>query len=110
MKSQKRPCNECPFRKESLSGWLGGFESPQELYKLALAEIPFSCHQPENLSDMEDRSKLQCAGRLAFAVKACKSFRDPELEMLRMNVKSSTDLNSILGINEFVEHHSNKIS
>lgn len=31
MKACAKPCRECPFRKESLNGWLGGFTIQEKL-------------------------------------------------------------------------------
>jgi hypothetical protein len=62
------PCAECPWRKDSLKGYLGGH--PVELYTDAVAEneIP-SCHQQDFGPD-DPRSSM-CAGALAVAANAC---------------------------------------
>lgn len=49
---KKRPCNDCPFRKDSLPGWLGN-----KMEEHVLSDS-FVCHK--TLSG----KKLQCAGHM----------------------------------------------
>lgn len=46
----KKPCAQCPFRKDSLKGWLGG-ERMEEI----LNQDSFICHKKKH---------LQCAGHM----------------------------------------------
>lgn len=46
----KKPCAQCPFRKDTLKGWLGG-ERMSEI----LAQDSFVCHKKQH---------LQCAGHM----------------------------------------------
>jgi hypothetical protein len=46
----KHPCKECPFRKDSLQGWLG-----EERMTQILDANSFVCHK---------RTDLQCAGHM----------------------------------------------
>lgn len=46
--NMKRPCKDCPFRKDSLEGWLGG-----KRMKEILNSNSFVCHK---------KTDLQCAG------------------------------------------------
>ncbi len=46
----KKPCAQCPFRKDTLKGWLGG-ERMAEI----LAQGSFVCHKKQD---------LQCAGHM----------------------------------------------
>ncbi len=46
----KKPCAQCPFRKDTLKGWLGG-ERMSEI----LAQDSFVCHK---------KQYLQCAGHM----------------------------------------------
>lgn len=46
----KKPCAQCPFRKDTLNGWLGG-ERMSEI----LAQDSFVCHKKQD---------LQCAGHM----------------------------------------------
>jgi len=46
----KRPCRDCPFRKDTLRGWLG-----KERMEEILSEDSFVCHK---------RTDMQCAGHM----------------------------------------------
>ncbi len=46
----KKPCKDCPFRKDSLEGWLG-----KERMTEILAADSFVCHK---------KTDLQCAGHM----------------------------------------------
>ena len=50
------PCNGCPFRKDTLKGWLGA-ERMEEI----LAQTSFVCHKT---TQGEERARLQCAGHM----------------------------------------------
>lgn len=63
-----RPCSECPWRKEHLSGWLGGY--PAEYFADALrANEIHPCHKNDHGPDHPD--SLLCAGALAVAANSC---------------------------------------
>lgn len=46
----KKPCKDCPFRKDTLKGWLG-----EKRIKEILLQDSFVCHK---------ENKLQCAGHM----------------------------------------------
>ncbi len=94
-----KPCHECPFRKNSLKGWLGGFTA-EETYAAARSEAEFDCH----LTRGEEQERKHCAGRLLHAKKTCKSFRNKELEQAKTEVIKNNSLDTILGF-DFLEHH-----
>ena len=99
MEHQKTPCRECPFKRDSAKGWLGGF-SPEDTRQEALAEHGFDCHLTRSSTNPK-----QCAGALLFATRVCKSFRDKDLEKARKALSSKEALESVLGF-DFVEYHS----
>jgi hypothetical protein len=93
----KKPCKECPFRKDSFKGYLGGF-TVEETLAVANSDQSFICHlERENKND-----KSECAGRLLYATKTCKQFRNPLLEEERKHLGRYTE--DILGF-DFKEHH-----
>lgn len=53
----KSPCNNCPFRKDSLKGWLGKRRA-QEIVN----NDNFVCHKTTQTGNEKDR--LQCAGHM----------------------------------------------
>jgi hypothetical protein len=103
-----KPCSDCPFRKKSIKGWLGEFENAEAIIKIAVSELPFSCHKLSNdETNMLDINEPQCVGRLLFATKTAKIFRNQTLETLRQKAKADNPDNDILGYRELKAHHSN---
>lgn len=50
------PCSDCPFRKDSLQGWLG-----KKRMTSILQSHSFVCHKTTNKTDSDRR---QCAGHM----------------------------------------------
>lgn len=98
MEVMKSPCKECPFKNNSLKGYLGGFSIEQTI-DVAKSEQSFICHKIRQTDN-----KKECAGRLLFASKVCKSFKNPELESLRLEIKQNNTTNNILGF-DFKSYH-----
>src|SRR5262245_59749948 len=69
-----RPCNECPFRKTALPGWLGPL-SAEDWVSLLHSDAPIACHMTIDVSqDWEGAS--QCAGAANMRRALCKLPRD----------------------------------
>lgn len=96
----KTPCVECPFRKTSAKGWLGGF-TVEETLNCAKSEQDFLCHKSGRKG-----VKRQCAGRMLFASKTCKTFINESLEDVRKKVRdeNSDFIENILGF-DFKSYH-----
>lgn len=64
----KSPCAECPWKTDSLKGYLGGQSAMMYADAVAENEIP-ACH----LSDFgpDDKRSSMCAGALSTAANAC---------------------------------------
>lgn len=105
MKSCSKQCNECPFRKDSIRGWLADY-TPSHLHLLVMSEQPFPCHKThdETLELSEAHKYPLCKGALAYMKKSGKSPRNPELKKLVQEVDADT-LENTLGLKEFFEHH-----
>lgn len=96
----KVPCKECPFRKESLPGWIGGHEDPSEITKLVLADQRFPCHLDVNklMHDgghtFEDAAAMgaTCIGSLAFMNNQHKRSRGRATAMLQDEVGKRDDV------------------
>lgn len=106
----KVPCIECPFRKDSLPGWLGP-HTAQELHSIVMAEFPFPCHMTHNgVSDWDSviRDNIPiCAGALIYMRKGAKLPINKDLNEA-MKSFSTKDFDNILSIREFFKHHSNE--
>ena len=97
----KSPCNECPFRKNSLPGYLGGVWTAKELHQTVMGEAPFPCHQT-----MEHREEdySHCVGSIMYMNKNAKRCQNIQLSRLQAKFKDE-DHSNILSLVEFVEHH-----
>ena len=73
----KKPCANCPFRKDTHKGWLGG-ERMEEI----LQSDSFVCHKTTG-GDLGDR--LQCAGHMIL--------KKEENTFYRMSGRFGIDLN-----------------
>lgn len=100
MKQHNHPCNECPFRKNSLPLHLGQF-SAEETKAIAHSDLEFMCHLTRG-----KKNPSHCVGRMLYATKNCKSFWKPEMENERKRVKKLNTLDNILCMTEFLPHHS----
>ncbi|WP_372845460.1 hypothetical protein [Psychrobacter sp.] len=85
----KKPCKDCPFREDSLEGWLG------EQRAIQIAESPsFVCHK---------NTDLQCAGHMIM--------RGHSNSFVRMAARLNVDLGlkgQILVFDDtqdFIDHH-----
>src|SRR6185369_4064435 len=99
MKICSKPCNDCPFVKTSLKGWLGPYSGPQELHNLVMSEKPFPCHLSHEEIDVEWNEVGEefpyCKGALGYMRKAFKIPRNPVLAKLVKEINKE-ELENIL--------------
>ena len=98
-----KPCNECPFRKKSLPGWLGG-ETTESTLDFVRHEADFACHKTRHKPETE---MSRCRGFLMFTKKICtipKYNAELAAAVKKIDHKSK-QMDEILGITEFVPHH-----
>lgn len=77
-----KPCNDCPWRRNAVPGWLGPYDA-QEWVQMAHGEEPIACHQ--TIKDVDDYgtgdwnhpAMKQCAGAAIYRANVCKSPRNP---------------------------------
>jgi hypothetical protein len=89
-KQHTKPCGDCPWRRDSLPGWLGGVPAETWL-RGAHGEERIDCHTLIG---------PQCAGSAIYRANVCKAPRDPDVLRLpkdKANVFASPT--------EFLEHH-----
>jgi len=101
-----RPCNDCPWRRKSMPGWLGD-DTPEHFLNTAMADIDMPCHQTVNYErpDWETQlgprgTALSCAGQAIFFANILKVSRDRKRRQLKPNktlVFASPE--------EFLKHH-----
>jgi hypothetical protein len=103
----RKPCNDCPFRRRSLRGWLGS-SSPEQFSATVQSEMPMPCHETIDYSDpgwqitQLDDAAL-CAGALIHMRNQFKSPRDPKLSAAVNAVEPQK--NVFQWPHEFIEHH-----
>lgn len=105
-----QPCQACPFRRQSLPGWLGN-SSSEEFMQQTLADLAMPCHKTIDYEDADwsikwadkETGKL-CAGALIFFANICKRSRDPA----RPAVAADRSL-VFSSAAEFVAHHDGAI-
>jgi len=105
-KARKTPCDDCPFRRDSLPGWVGD-STPEDFIQTTMADVPMPCHKTLDYNDSDWKrdwdtgaAGLLCAGALTFFANTCKLSRDrnrPRLPKDPVNIFS----NSV----EFMEYH-----
>lgn len=93
-----RPCSDCPWRRDSLPGWLGEAtpdnSTPEEWIRIAHAEFLLECHVISN---------MQCAGAAIYRRNICKLPRDKNLLTL------PADREKVFAMpKQFLEHHRGK--
>lgn len=105
-------CNDCPFRRKSMAGWLGG-SSPEGFIDCIQRDEPLPCHQTVDYDDphwlakwMLQRdnggkfSPKMCAGALIFMANKLQRPHVPGFPTLPRDVENVFS-NSV----EFVRHH-----
>ena len=103
---RSQPCSKCPFRRESVPGWLGG-HPPQDLVAVVLRDGAWPCHQTHDGMSFEaarQHPRVQhCGGAAAFANNLSKVSRDPEVAKHQRLVGKRAD---VFGLpQEFIDHH-----
>lgn len=101
---RRNPCGDCPWRVNSLPGWLGP-HSADEWLAMAHGEGPIACHttivgDENGDGDWDHPDILQCAGAARFRANVCKSPRDPDI------ARGPADRENIFTWNDkFLAHH-----
>jgi hypothetical protein len=104
----RQPCAQCPFRRASLPGFLGGAH-PDTFMQLANADVRMPCHLhlPQGVDyaaaqvpGTREFQAPQCAGRAVFWRNQIKQPRDAALLILE------ADRNTVFTWpSEFMAHH-----
>jgi hypothetical protein len=96
-KQHTSPCSDCPWRRDSVQGWLGDMTA-QEWRDLAHGEGSADCHTTKQASG----EAWQCAGLAVYRANVCKSVRDPDA------LRLPADTKTVFSFGEFVKHHEGK--
>jgi hypothetical protein len=98
-----KPCNQCPFKKDSLKGYLGD-STPLEFLNQSEAELIMPCHlhvdyEKENWKEYIETAP-QCKGRSDFFRNRCKSPKNSKI------VKGDRNSEVFDWPQDFYNHHS----
>jgi hypothetical protein len=94
----KEPCNDCPWRRNAVQGWLGPHDA-NEWAEAAQSDSAIACHQTIRESESWEGTK-QCRGASIFRANICKMSRDPRV------VNSEADHERVFSSpQEFIEYH-----
>lgn len=106
------PCPHCPFRKDSLKGWLGRDRATGIVASLFMHQHTFSCH--ETIHDdyegegIEEKDAQHCAGALILMER-----QETSNQLMRVaercgkydRTKLSMDAPVFEDGNQFIDHH-----
>ena len=97
-----KPCRECPFRRESMPGYLGE-DTPDGFMATTLADHEMPCHLTVDYEEDDWEESLDeasyCAGALNFFRNMCKISRD------RNRPQGEKDPTVFSNPMEFLAHH-----
>jgi hypothetical protein len=107
-KQHTRPCERCPFRRDSLPGYIGGAH-PDYFQRMAMSEVRMPCHlhladgvdySAAQVPGTREHSAPQCAGRAVYWRNVVKVPRDRTLITL------AADHSAVFSSpREFLAHH-----
>jgi hypothetical protein len=104
----KKPCDECPWRRNHPNGWLGGYKPEDFTTQVQFDGPPLPCHKtigPDaEETDPDGENVSMCAGALIFMKNSCKSANHPDYGDAREQVERDTE-NVFQWTHEFLEHH-----
>ena len=104
---RKSPCAECPWRKESIPGFLGPYDA-EKWSEMAHSEAPIACHMTidfveEGQGAWDDPKIRQCAGAAIFRTNTFKKPRHPKIATLPRSEKVFSNSR------EFLAHHAQRV-
>lgn len=95
-----KPCAECPWRKDSVSGHLGP-HTAQEWLEIANQDGPIACHMTIERDGQPWEELRQCAGSAQFRTNICKTPRWNQVA-----IANEVDTTVVFGSSrEFLTHH-----
>jgi len=106
-----RPCAECPFKRSSCAGWIGGHDEPSEIIDL-VEHVGFPCHMDvTKLTDSDesiDHSEAcdmarYCSGGLIMLNNSLTLSRDENIARSQRELSQSKDVFKTK--HEFIKHH-----
>lgn len=110
MSCLKKPCKECPFKRDSIPGWLGESSGdPEDFLEQLEHPTPIPCHLSVDWDlkgvelECEIRLAPACCGALQFMNNSCKLSKFKRIQDLQDEVGKNK--NVFMWSKEFIEHH-----
>lgn len=104
-----KPCNDCPFRRNAMRGWLGPWRV--ETLLRVIGHSAFACHQtirPGGDYDEEAPHLESCAGMAIFLNNKVERSRDPSNAYHQGLLKNSEHATGVFSSSmEFTDYHTN---
>ena len=97
--AKKKPCDDCPWSKKSLPGWLGphSLEEFQDFFNL---DYPYPCHQT-----FEKPNEHVCVGLAHTRNNSCKRAKLPgPLKEMEDDLRGK-DNECFDNLRQFMQHH-----
>jgi hypothetical protein len=95
----RTPCRECPFRRASAAGWLGGGSATDWYSDIRFGDTAFNCHMAA-----KKEKNHYCAGSMIHYANQLKTPRDPQFAADAEQFKPDK-VNVFQWAHEFYEHH-----
>ena len=111
MEMCKTPCEECPFRRTAMKGYLGSYDNVDHFFTAHVqADNPNPCHMTMDYSIENWQEEFNagvhgklCKGQAIFYANMCKIDRYNVIPRVRRNIKTIFQW-----AHEFLEYHSKK--
>lgn len=105
-KQHTTPCSDCPWRRESLPGWLGGM-SPEDWVKAAHGDNAIECHTRVGRSGQF----IHCAGAAIYRANVAKRVREDAWRFLKvLPLTLAKDIVKVFATPfEFLKHHRGRL-
>lgn len=94
-----QPCNECPFRRKSLQGYIGGHKDPSEITDIVVQDGKFPCHMATQefqddgfVFEVAANVAPVCVGSAIFLNNQLKLSRHPDVAKMQKRVEKSDDV------------------
>ena len=98
--STAKPCNECPFVKNRMQGYIGPYESAAELHTLATMDGVFPCHKT-----MMTPEPTNCRGIALYRRKICKMQDDDKMQEFENRIVDLNQTEEAVPAFKLVEYH-----
>lgn len=92
----RKPCAECPYRKDSMKGWLGKYRADE----LVNDTDSFTCHKTK---DSDKQGLKQCAGHMLLLGNENAFVRILKAQGEKVNLKGRTLVFD--NKQDFIDHH-----